>query len=406
MVTKSRLRLAIAAEKGIDFKKLKEKKKHKENLKRKGSAAERGGVLAVRRDEGDGDDDELDGNVDVESEGDDIEEINIGAVDETDTSGSEIEMEEKVMHASGQKTNDNSKQEDEEEVDDDSEEDEEDIPISDLEDLDDEDREDLIPHTRLTINNTSALQAALDRISIPTDKSATFASHQSIVSSVNTADSIPDISDDLQRELAFYSQCLDAAKEGRTRLLAEGVPFSRPKDYFAEMVKEDAHMEKVKAKLIEEASAKKAAAEARKLRDLKKFGKQVQVAKLQERQKAKRETLEKIKTLKRKRQESGNDMNTNEADLFDVSVDNELAKHAQSMGSSRGGPSGKGVNVKRQKKNEKYGFGGKKRHAKSGDAISSGDLSSFNTKKMKAGSRGKPKASRPGKSRRKAMSSN
>ncbi|KID98310.1 Eukaryotic rRNA processing, partial [Metarhizium majus ARSEF 297] len=405
MVTKSRLRLAIAAEKGIDFKKLKEKKKHKENLKRKGAATELGGVPAARRDEGDGDDDALDGNVGVESEGDDIEEMNIGAVDETDTSDSEIELEEKVSrHASGQRTNNESKQEDEE-GDDDSEEDEEDIPISDLEDLDDEDKEDLIPHTRLTINNTSALQAALDRISIPTDKSATFAPHQSIVSSVNTADSIPDISDDLQRELAFYSQCLDAAKEGRTRLLAEGVPFSRPKDYFAEMVKEDAHMEKVKAKLIEEASAKKAAAEARKLRDLKKFGKQVQVAKLQERQKAKRETLEKIKTLKRKRQESGNDMSTNEADLFDVSVDNELASHAQSMGSSRGGPSGKGVNAKRQKKNEKYGFGGKKRHAKSGDAISSGDLSSFNTKKMKAGSRGKPKASRPGKSRRKAMSS-
>ncbi|EFY97612.1 eukaryotic rRNA processing protein [Metarhizium robertsii] len=405
MVTKSRLRLAIAAEKGIDFKKLKEKKKHKENLKRKGAATELGGVPAARRDEGDGDDDALDGNVDVESEGDDIEEMNIGAVDETDTSDSEIELEEKVSRrASGKRTNNESKQEDEE-GDDDSEEDEEDIPISDLEDLDDEDKEDLIPHTRLTINNTSALQAALDRISIPTDKSATFASHQSIVSSVNTADSIPDISDDLQRELAFYSQCLDAAKEGRTRLLAEGVPFSRPKDYFAEMVKEDAHMEKVKAKLIEEASAKKAAAEARKLRDLKKFGKQVQVAKLQERQKAKRETLEKIKTLKRKRQESGNDMNTNEADLFDVSVDNELASHAQSMGSSRGGPSGKAANAKRQKKNEKYGFGGKKRHAKSGDAISSGDLSSFNTKKMKAGSRGKPKASRPGKSRRKAMSS-
>ncbi|KID77602.1 rRNA-processing protein EBP2 [Metarhizium brunneum] len=405
MVTKSRLRLAIAAEKGIDFKKLKEKKKHKENLKRKGAATELGGVPAARRDEGDEDDDALDGHVDVESEGDDIEEMNIGAVDETDTSDSEIELEEKVSrHASGKRTNNESKQEDEE-GDDDSEEDEEDIPISDLEDLDDEDKEDLIPHTRLTINNTSALQAALDRISIPTDKSATFASHQSIVSSVNTADSIPDISDDLQRELAFYSQCLDAAKEGRTRLLAEGVPFSRPKDYFAEMVKEDAHMEKVKAKLIEEASAKKAAAEARKLRDLKKFGKQVQVAKLQERQKAKRETLEKIKTLKRKRQESGNDMNTNEADLFDVSVDNELASHAQSMGSSRGGPSGKGVNAKRQKKNEKYGFGGKKRHAKSGDALSSGDLSSFNTKKMKAGSRGKPKASRPGKSRRKAMSS-
>lgn len=126
-----------------------------------------------------------------------------------------------------------------------------------------------------------------------------FASHQSVLSADETAASIPDVSDDLQRELAFYTQCLEAAREGRSRLIAEGVPFSRPKDYFAEMVKEDAHMEKVKAKLVEEASAKKAAAEARKLRDLKKFGKQVQVAKLQERQKAKRETLDKIKTLKR-----------------------------------------------------------------------------------------------------------
>ena len=65
-------------------------------------------------------------------------------------------------------------------------------------------------------------------------------------------------------------------------------------------------MEKVKAKLVEEASAKKASAEARKLRDLKKYGKQVQIAKLQERQKAKRETLDKIKTLKRSKYFTGN----------------------------------------------------------------------------------------------------
>lgn len=177
--------------------------------------------------------------------------------------------------------------------------DEEDIPMSDLEELTEADREDLIPHTRLTINNSSALLAALDRISIPTDRTVSFASHQSIISSLQTSDSIPDVSDDLQRELAFYSQCLEATRNGRARLISEGVPFSRPKDYFAEMVKEDAHMEKIKAKLVEEASAKKASAEARKLRDLKKFGKQVQVAKLQERQKMKREALDKIKTLKR-----------------------------------------------------------------------------------------------------------
>lgn len=218
--------------------------------------------------------------------------FDLDAVDDSDTSESSIELDQKILRKTGRP----SRADDDDEED---EEDEEDIPMSDLEDLDEEDKEDLIPHTRLTINNTSALLAALERISLPTGKNIPFATHQSIVSASATAESIPDVSDDLQRELAFYSQCLEAAQQGRAKLLAEGVPFSRPKDYFAEMVKEDAHMEKIKAKLVEEASSRKAAAEARKLRDLKKFGKQVQVAKLQERQKEKRETLEKIKTLKR-----------------------------------------------------------------------------------------------------------
>jgi hypothetical protein len=77
------------------------------------------------------------------------------------------------------------------------------------------------------------------------------------------------------------------------------VSFSRPADYFAEMVKSDEHMGKIKQKLIDEAAGKKASAEARKQRDLKKFGKQVQVAKMQERAKEKRDTMEQINLLKR-----------------------------------------------------------------------------------------------------------
>lgn len=107
------------------------------------------------------------------------------------------------------------------------------------------------------------------------------------------------MNDDLNRELAFYKQSLDAVTEARILLKREGVPFSRPTDYFAEMVKTDEHMGQIKHKITEEAANKKAAAEARKQRDLKKFGKQVQVAKLQERDKAKRETLDKINLLKR-----------------------------------------------------------------------------------------------------------
>jgi rRNA-processing protein EBP2 len=181
----------------------------------------------------------------------------------------------------------------------DDEEEEEDIDLEDLEDLDDDEREDLVPHTRTTINNHTALLAAISRIGLATGPSVPFATHQSVVSSKPTADSIEDIQDDLQRELAFYAQALEAARIGRAALIKEGVPFSRPNDYFAEMVKSDGQMEKVKARLVEEATNKKAAAEARKQRDLKKFGKQVQVAKEQERAKEKRATLDKIKTLKR-----------------------------------------------------------------------------------------------------------
>lgn len=356
--------------------------------------------------------------------------VNLDGIDDSDTSDSSVDMEEplprKAKNSILKKTNGASLINDEAEEDDEEEEEEEDIPVSDLEDLSDDAKEDIIPHQRLTINNTSALLSSLSRIALPTDPSVPFATHQVVLSSAPTADSIPDVSDDLQRELAFYSQSLEAVKTARKKLKAEGVPFSRPKDYFAEMVKEDEHMEKIKAKLVEEASNKKAAAEARKLRDLKKFGKQVQVAKLQERQKEKRETLDKIKNLKRskypliryeyyntdhdceERTESGGGEATKEADLFDVGVDKELGKsnsRSDRSGAGRGNVSAGGGNHKRQKKNEKYGFGGKKRHAKSGDAMSSSDLSGFNAKGMKA--KGKvSKPTRPGKDRRKAMTRN
>jgi rRNA-processing protein EBP2 len=416
MVTKGKLKMALAAEKGTDFKKLKLLKKQKEAEKR--NAAARGA-----EDKELSDDEEKTIQIEAEFEDDDDEEdedeeeeeeeaqYDLNGINDSDDSDSSIELEEKIVRTPKRDTLKKSeiqklaaeKKAAAEDDDEEEEEDEEDIPMSDLEDLDDEDKEDIIPHQRLTINNTTALLAALNRISIPTDKSVPFSAHQSLLSSAATAESIPDVQDDLQRELAFYSQSLEAARSARKLLRQEGVPFSRPKDYFAEMIKEDAHMEKVKAKLVEEASNKKAAQEARKMRDLKKFGKQVQVAKIQERHKAKRETLDKIKNLKRKRSESGGaGLDTKEADIFDVGVEKEMKGHNSRSGAGRG-QGAKAGGHKRAKKDEKYGFGGKKRHAKSGDAMSSGDLSGFDPKKMKAGSR--VSKSRPGKARRKAIGS-
>lgn len=105
--------------------------------------------------------------------------------------------------------------------------------------------------------------------------------------------------DDMKRELAFYQQALEAAHIGRAKILEAGVPFSRPDDYFAEMVKSDEHMAKVRQRLLNQNARIKASEDAKRQRDLKKFGKKVQVQRQLERQKEKSETLDKIKQLKR-----------------------------------------------------------------------------------------------------------
>ena len=290
---------------------------------------------------------------------------------------------------------------DDEEVDEDEDDDGEgsDVPLSELSE---DDRADTIPHQRLTINNTAALLTSTSRVRIarPSHK---FSVHNSLISSIPI--DIPDPNDDLNRELEFYKVCQDAAQRSRTLLQKEKVPFTRPTDYFAEMVKSDEHMGRIKQKLYDEAARKKASSEAKKQRDLKKFGKQVQVAKEQERAKEKRATLEKINDLKRKRR--GNDtgkVTEDDGDLFDVGIDDTAAgddrprKRRRDQAGGGGGGDSKSK-YSRSKRDSKYGFGGKKRFSKSGDAVSSGDMRGYSTKKMKGKTGG---GKRLGKSRRAA----
>lgn len=240
------------------------------------------------------DDESSDEDGDSDESDDDEEErtrIDIAGIDDSE---SESELESEGGDGKGGK--------DDEENEEDENDEEEEIDVDELTDLDEEDEENIAAgtRTRQTIYNKEGLLAALRRFALDANpKTVPFAFHQSVVSSKRTEDSIPSVEDDLQRELAFMNQSLEAARQARALLRKEGVPFTRPTDYFAETVRSDATMEKVKAKLIEEATAKKAAAEARKQRDLKKFGKQVQVQKQQERAKQKRETLDKINQLKR-----------------------------------------------------------------------------------------------------------
>ncbi|KAB2576380.1 rRNA processing protein [Lasiodiplodia theobromae] len=405
----SKLLNLLQKEKGYDYKKDKQKKLQKQAEKRKQEKKQ--------EDDDSAEEDEVEGGVSVNAQaqedsgsgGDEAEkqirsEARKAAANKDESEDEEDSDEEETPKIDLSRLEDDDSDSSGEELEenddeDDDDDEEEDIALSDLESVASDEKGDIIPHQRLTINNTSALLAAAHRIEWKTKKQA-FSDHQAVTS--DAAIEIQDTNDDLNRELAFYQQALAAVNTARAALKKEGVPFTRPNDYFAEMVKSDEHMGKIKQKLIDEAAGKKAAAEARRQRDLKKFGKAVQIAKEQEKAKAKKDTMEKINLLKRKRQ--GADLeNENEDDLFDVALEDaeETArKDKLARRAGAGGRGGHGPNPKRAKKDAKYGFGGKKRFAKSNDAQSSADGRGFSAKKMKAGANGAKK--RPGKSRRAA----
>lgn len=92
---------------------------------------------------------------------------------------------------------------------------------------------------------------------------------------------------------------MHGAENSRSLAAKHNLPFTRPSDYFAEMVKSDAHMERIRQRLLDESAAIKQSEEKRKEREGKKFGKQVQMEKLQERERGKKEMEERLKGLKR-----------------------------------------------------------------------------------------------------------
>ncbi|KPI38379.1 rRNA-processing protein EBP2 [Cyphellophora attinorum] len=416
MVKKSKLLAALDAHKGRDYDAEKRKKQLKAGEKAKQEKLARKAQSAKSEDEAEpmaqAADIALPESEDEAEEVDDITTVKFNGEPTTQTNGQDVASEGDDSDQDGDEDQDDEGEEEEEEEEDDDEAgEEEDIALSDLSASD---REDTVPHQRMTINNGPALLTSTSRIALlrnhPLKDRAPFSTHNSLISTLpSTTTSVPDPNDDLTRESAFYAIARAAASEARSLLKKENIPFSRPADYFAEMVKSEEHMGRIHKKQYDEAADRKGREEARKLRDAKKFGKQVQVAKEQERAKLKRETLDKIKDLKRKRKgnPSENTKEDAEDDLFDVGVDddnndsNKSRRGGRDRSSSRGGAGGA---FKRQKKDAKFGFGGKKRFSKSGDAESSADMRGFSSARMKGrgGGGGRGGAKRLGKSRRAA----
>lgn len=110
-----------------------------------------------------------------------------------------------------------------------------------------------------------------------------------VTTTVNSTDLDP--SDDFARENAFYDSAVAASQAALKLFDKYHVPVRRPSDYYAEMLKTDEHMERIKEKIINEGEKIKAAERARKQRDNKKYGKKIQQDVLAQRQKAKSEAM-------------------------------------------------------------------------------------------------------------------
>ncbi|ETV67611.1 hypothetical protein H257_16209 [Aphanomyces astaci] len=217
--------------------------------------------------------------------------------------------------------------------------------------------------------------------------------------------------DDLKREVAFYNQTLASVKDAKDRLLKEKIPYKRPEDYFAEMLKSDAHMARVKDKLIFEQKKMNAVEERKKSQAHKKVAKELQSQKVKERLKEKNDTLDAVKQWKKRK-------NTNAASAVGgVDDDESFEQMLEGAGSSSKRPRGNDdkkagdrnnrdkKNFKREAHNKKFGSGGKtKLSHKKNDKKSTNDFSSFSRGRNnegvgKRGKGGKPPAakSRPGK---------
>lgn len=201
-----------------------------------------------------------------------------------------------------------------------------------------------------------------------------------------------DVNDDLKREASFYTQALEGTRQAFEKLQSMGLPFLRPADYYAEMVKSDAHMEKVKRRLLSEQKEIEEAEEREKAREAKKLAKEIQVQKTKERAKQKKEEIESVKKWRKQRQQSGfaGEVDNGELDLaFEGGKSFERSNKKRpgvspgdrSGGKARksgGGDGGKGKTKKnRDFRNSKFGFGGKKSMKKQNTADTTDDLRGF-----------------------------
>lgn len=117
---------------------------------------------------------------------------------------------------------------------------------------------------------------------------------------------------DFKREAMFLRQAELAVAQSLPKLEALNVKTKRPEDYYAEMAKTDDHMKKVREFLLSKHAEMEKRDKVRKMRELKKMGKQIQTEVLKKKEEAKRKLNERVKKIRK-----------GEKDSMDIEVDDE-----------------------------------------------------------------------------------
>ncbi|XP_034241239.1 probable rRNA-processing protein EBP2 homolog [Thrips palmi] len=196
--------------------------------------------------------------------------------------------------------------------------------------------------------------------------------------------------DDFKREMNFHRQAQAAVLEGIPRLHSLGVKTKRPDDYFAQMAKSDEHMQKVRDSLLKKKAGLEVSEKVRKIRENRKMMKTLQAQAVIQRQKDKRDLMEEVKKYRKGARK--------DLDFLEPGGD----KKKQGQQGHKKKLQNKPADRKRQKKDEKYGLGGKKGGLKRNTKESSADVSSYRPppRNKKAGGKNAKGQKRPGKSRR------
>jgi rRNA-processing protein EBP2 len=161
--------------------------------------------------------------------------------------------------------------------------------------------------------------------------------------------------DDIERETAFYSHALQAVKEGYNRLQVLGVPCIRPNDFFCEQVKSDAHMARIKDRLVIEEKRMDAFEKRKNREQNRKYNKQVSELKKQEYKKSEQQVFNEVAKLRKGKAPGGGGEDT----------EAKLEKILNSHGGDEDRPQ---QGKKRMAMDKKYGFGGRdKKRAKMND---------------------------------------